>query len=468
MFFFFAVLNTINLVYLFFLNTVYLLTSIISFGALRKYARRLKSVNIEHLLNSAGAPPISLLVPSYNEEATCVESVRALLNLQYPDYEILVINDGSKDGTLKQMLKAYQMEPMSRMPLTNVPTANVKKVYRSEKFHNLWLIDKVNGGKADALNVGLNFSNAPLFCAIDADSLIERDALLRVVRPFLENAETIAAGGIIRIANGCTVERGVVTDVRLPKSLWARFQVLEYLRAFLSGRMGWSVLGGTIIISGAFGVFRRALVVSAGGYDHHTVGEDMELIVRLHRYAREKKMKYDIAFVPDPVAWTECPENMRTLSNQRDRWQRGLVETLFKHRIMLFNPTYGRVGLMAYPYYFFFEMLGPIIEVLGYISVIALAIMGRLSPGFAIAFLLIAFAYGSIISVFAVALEELTFRRYQRMSDLVWLMVTAVFENIGYRQLVTFWRMRGILRRLFSRKTQWGKMERKGFQKKPV
>lgn len=466
MFFFFAVLNTINLVYLFFLNTVYLFTSIISFGALRKYARRLKSVNIEHLLNSAGAPPISLLVPSYNEEATCVESIRALLNLQYPDYEILVVNDGSTDGTLKQMVKAYQMEPMSRMPLTNVPTANVRKVYRSEKFHNLWLIDKVNGGKADALNVGLNFSNAPLFCAIDADSLIERDALLRVVRPFLENAETIAAGGIIRIANGCSVERGVVTDVRLPKSLWARFQVLEYLRAFLSGRMGWSVLGGTIIISGAFGVFRRSLVVSAGGYDHATVGEDMELIVRLHRYAREKKMKYDIAFVPDPVAWTECPENMRVLSNQRDRWQRGLIETLFKHRIMLFNPSYGRVGLMAYPYYFFFEMLGPIIEILGYVSVVALAIMGRLSAGFAVAFLLIAFVYGSIISVFAVALEELTFRRYQRMSDLVWLMLTAVVENIGYRQLVTFWRMRGTLRRIFSRKTQWGKMERKGFQRK--
>lgn len=468
MVFFFTLLNTVNLLYLFLLNTVYLVTSIISFGALRKYARRLKSVNIEHLLNSAGAPPISLLVPSYNEEATCVDSVRALLNLQYPDYEILVVNDGSSDQTVKQLLKAYQMEPMSRMPLTNVPTAHVRKIYRSEKFHNLWLIDKDNGGKADALNTGLNFSHSPLFCAIDADSLIERDALLRVVRPFLENADTIAAGGIIRIANGCTVDRGVVTDVRLPESLWARFQVLEYLRAFLSGRMGWSVLGGTIIISGAFGVFRRNLVVEAGGYDHATVGEDMELIVRLHRHAREKKMPYDIAFVPDPVAWTECPESLRILSNQRDRWQRGLIECLFKHRIMLFNPVYGRVGLLAYPYYFFFEMLGPVIEVLGYISVIALALMGRLSVGFTLAFLLIAFVYGSIISVFAVALEELTFRRYQRKYDLIWLMLTAVFENIGYRQLVSFWRIRGTLKRLFSRKTKWGKMERKGFQKTAV
>ncbi len=460
----FAVLNTINLVYLFFLNTIYLLTSLISFGALRKYARRLKSVNIEHLLNSAGAPPISLLVPSYNEEATCVDSVRALLNLQYPEYEILVVNDGSKDNTLKRLTKEYQLEPVSRMPLTNIPTARVRRVYRSERFSNLWVIDKENGGKADALNTGLNFSHTPLFCAIDADSLIERDALLRVVRPFLENADTIAAGGIIRIANGCTVERGVVTDVRLPSSIWARFQVLEYLRAFLAGRMGWSVLGGTIIISGAFGVFRRSLVAAAGGYEKETVGEDMELIVRLHRYAREKKMKYDIAFIPDPVAWTECPEDLKFLANQRDRWQRGLMEALFKHRIMLFNPVYGRVGLLAYPYYFFFEMIGPVIELLGYISVVALALMGKLSLSFTIAFLLIAFVYGSIISVFAVALEELTFRRYQRISDLVQLMFTAVLENFGYRQLLTFWRVRGTLRRLTSRKTKWGKMERKGFR----
>ncbi len=462
---FLIVMNVLNLVYLFVLNSVYLLTSLISFGALRRYSRRLKSINIEQLLNSAGAPPISLLVPSFNEESTCIDSIRALLNLQYPDYEILVINDGSKDATLQRLKEAYQLEPISRMPLTDIPTQPIKRVYRSERFPNLWVIDKENGGKADALNVGINFSHTPLFCAIDADSLLERDALLRVVRPFLENGETIAAGGIVRIANGCKVNRGEVVEVRLPQSIWARFQVLEYLRAFLSGRMGWSVLGGTIIISGAFGLFRRNLVAQAGGYDSKTVGEDMELIVRLHRHAIEQKIPYDIAFIPDPVAWTECPESPAILGNQRDRWQRGLMEALLKHRRMLFNPRYGRVGMLAFPFYFFFEMLGPLLEIVGYIAVIGLLLTGGLSPRFALAFFLIAFVYGSIISVFAVALEELTFRRYQNVKDLMILMLTAILESFGYRQLLTVWRVRGMIKRLFSRKHSWGKMTRQGFEK---
>lgn len=457
------VLNFLNLIYLFGLNTVYLLTSLVSFGALKRYSRRLKSLSIEQLLTSAGAPPITLLVPSYNEEATCVESVRALLNLQYPQYEILLINDGSEDNTLERLKEAYELHPSPRMPMAEIECAQVKRVYKSQRFENLWVLDKVNGGKADALNAGLNFCQTPLFCAIDADSLLERDALLRVVRPFLENGKTIAAGGIIRIVNGCAVSQGTVTQVGLPKSMLARFQVLEYLRSFLSGRMGWSVLGGTFIISGAFGLFRRGLVVAAGGYRTDTVGEDMELIVRLHRHAREKKMDYDIAFIPDPVAWTECPENFTVLARQRDRWQRGLIEALLYHFKMMFNPRYGRLGFLAYPYFFFFEMLGPVLEILGYISVIITALMGKLSLGFALIFFLVAFVYGSIISIFAVALEELTFRRYQNRGDLVRLMLTALYESFGYRQLLTFWRFRGTLRRMFGITHNWGNMQRKGF-----
>jgi len=258
-----------------------------------------------------------------------------------------------------------------------------------------------------------------------------------------------------------------VTRVGLPKSILARFQVLEYLRAFLSGRMGWSVLGGTFIISGAFGLFRRPLVVASGGYQTDTVGEDMELIVRLHRYAHQKKMDYDIAFIPDPVAWTECPEDFKTLGNQRDRWQRGLIETMFKHRGMFCNPKYGRLGFLAYPYFLFFETLGPLLEIIGYISIVITAAMGMLSLQFMITFFLVAFIYGSIISIFAIALEELTFRRYQRMSDLLWLMLTALLESFGYRQLLTLWRVRGMFRKLFSRnkkKHDWGHMQRKGFE----
>lgn len=464
---FLMVLNILNLIYLFGLNTIYLLTSLVSFSALRKYARRLKSVSIEHLLTSAGAPPITVVVPAYNEESTCVDAVRALLNLQYPDYEILVVNDGSTDRTLDRLQEAYELEPVPRMPLAELFTQPVRQIYASQRFDNLWVIDKDNGGKADALNTGLNFCRTPLFCAIDADSLLERDALLRVVRPFLENAQTIAAGGIIRIVNGCQVAQGCVTKVGLPKSMLARFQVLEYLRAFLSGRMGWSVLGGTFIISGAFGLFRRPLAVSAGGYLTDTVGEDMELIVRLHRRAREEKMDYDIAFIPDPVAWTECPEDFTTLGNQRDRWQRGLMEALFKHRKMFFNRRYGRLGFLAYPYFFFFEMLGPLLEVVGYLSVLVTALLGMLSTQFLVTFFLVAFVYGSIISIFSIALEELTFRRYQHLGDLLSLMLTSLLESFGYRQLLTIWRARGMLRKIFQRRKShgWGQMQRQGFRK---
>lgn len=463
-FLFLLVLSMINLVYMFVLNSMYVLTSILSFGALRKYARRLKSVNIEYLLTSAGAPPITVIVPSYNEESTCVASVRALLNLQYPEYEVMVVNDGSKDQTLQRLIDAYELEPAYRTPLSNIKTQEIQTVYRSMKFSNLWVIDKDNGGKADALNAGINMCQTPLFCAIDADSLLEQDALLRVVRPYLEESQTVAVGGIIRIANGCEISGGVVRQVRLPKTWLARFQALEYLRSFLSGRMGWSVLGGTLIISGAFGLFKRSLIVEIGGYETQTVGEDMELIVRLHRHCLEQKLPYEIAFIPDPVAWTECPEEMTILANQRDRWQRGLMEAIWKHRVMFFNPRYGRIGLLAYPYYFFLEMLGPVIELTGYISIILTALLGMLSGSFLMAFFLVAFVYGSIVSIFAIALEELTFRRYLNLSDLLTLILASLLESLGYRQLLTLWRVRGMWKKLTGQTHQWGKMQRKGFE----
>lgn len=462
------VLSALNLVYLFLLNTSYLLISLLSFRALRKYARRLKSFQVDHMLgNFGGAPPITVIVPSYNEEETCVESIRSLLNLHYPDYEILVVNDGSKDKTLERLKQAYELELNPRMPISEIASANVRAIYKSQKSPNLWVVDKENGGKADALNCGLNFCNTPLFCAIDADSLLEADALLRVVRPFLENANTVASGGIIRIANGCEITNGLVSKVSLPSSVLARFQVLEYLRAFLSGRMGWSELGGTLVISGAFGLFRRSSVVQVGGFDTRTVGEDMELIVRLHRYYLEKKIPYEIAYIPDPVAWTQCPEDLKTLSKQRDRWQRGLMETLFKHKIMFFNPRYGNVGLLAYPYYFLLEMLGPFIEVAGYASVLFALLTGILSPTFMFAFFLVAFIYGGIISIFALALEELTFRRYQKLGDLVRLILTSLLESFGYRQILSWWRFKGMVMRLVSGKTEWGEMQRKKFQSAP-
>jgi cellulose synthase/poly-beta-1,6-N-acetylglucosamine synthase-like glycosyltransferase len=444
------------------LNAVYLATSVFAFGALRRYSLRLKSLDLTDLITSGGAPPISLIAPAYNESVTCVESVRSLLSIEYPNFEVIVVNDGSKDDTVERLKAAYKLESASRIPTAAVKTADVRGVYHSRTHPSLWLIDKENGGKADALNVGLNYCYTPMFCAIDADSLLEPEALVRIVRPFLEDSTTIAAGGILRIANGCRVERGRVVEVGLPQSLLARFQVLEYLRVFLAGRMGWATMDASLIISGAFGIFSRVAVVRAGGYATDTVGEDMELVVRLHRYHSEAGIPYRIHFVPDPVAWTECPESIAVLARQRDRWQRGLFQSLTRHRRMLFNPTYGKAGLLAFPYFFFLEMLGPVVELLGYFSFIVTIVAGRADWYFVTAFLAVAVVFGSVLSLSAVALEELSFRRYPKVSDLLKLFGLAALENLGYRQLNTWWRVKGTYSALRGVEG-WGKMTRKGF-----
>jgi cellulose synthase/poly-beta-1,6-N-acetylglucosamine synthase-like glycosyltransferase len=454
--------NYLVLFYFIALNAVYLVTTVLAFVALRRLSIVLKALDSMELIGSNWAPPITLLAPAYNEEATCVESVNSLLTLEYPEIEIIVVNDGSTDRTVERLSEAFNLYSTDRLPTGSIDASTVRAIYRSRRHRNVWLIDKENGGKADALNVGINYTHTPLFCAMDADSLVEPDALTRITRPFLIDESTVAVGGVLRIANGCTVEDGRVTDVRLPRSFLARLQVLEYLRAFLSSRMGWGALNATLVISGAFGIFRRAPVVAAGGYATDTVGEDMELIVRLHRYHREKRLPYRIGFIPDPVAWTECPESLSVLGRQRDRWQRGLIQSLMRHRTMLFNPLYGRAGMLAFPYFFFLEMLGPIIELAGYASFAATVLAGRASLEFAIAFLSVAIVLGGVLSLAAVAMEELTFRRYPRRSDLFRLFFLAVTENFGYRQLNAWWRLKGTISALRGVEG-WGTMTRKGF-----
>jgi cellulose synthase/poly-beta-1,6-N-acetylglucosamine synthase-like glycosyltransferase len=456
------IFNYVVLGYFVLLNAVYLSTSIFAFGALQRYALRLEALDLTDLITSGGAPPICMIAPAYNEALTGVQSVRSLLAIEYPDFEVIVVNDGSKDDTVERLKSAFELEPANRLPIASIKTARVRQVYRSRTHPSLWVIDKENGGKADALNTGLNYCYAPIFCAMDADSLLEPDALIRIVRPFLEDSTTIASGGILRIANGCKVERGRVVEVGLPKSLLARFQVLEYLRVFLAARMGWGTINASLIISGAFGVFSRAAVVRAGGYATDTVGEDMELVVRLHRTHAEAGIPYKIHFVPDPVAWTECPESLAVLARQRDRWQRGLFQTLMRHRRMMFRPKYKAAGLLAFPYFFFLEMLGPVIEMLGYLAFAATIIAGRADWFFIAAFLSVAVVFGGVLSLSAVVLEELSFRRYPRLLDLVRLFGLAALENAGYRQLNTWWRVKGTVSAL--RGVQgWGKMTRKGF-----
>lgn len=454
--------NYLLLGYFVVLNSGYLVMCGVTVGTLVEYRRRLEAFSPEEALTSEALPPITMIAPAYNEEATCVESTRAFLGIDYPNVEVMVVNDGSADATMDRLEEAFDLVPAARPPTADLPTEEVREVYQSRVHPNLWVLDKENGGKADALNAGIRFCDTPFFCAVDADTLVEGEGLVRMVRPFLDDRSTVAVGGIVRVANGCTVQAGRVRDVSMPRQWLPKLQVLEYLRAFFFGRVGWDALGAMLIISGAFGLFRRETVVEAGGYATDTVGEDMELVVRLHRHLREQGTEYRVRFVPDPVAWTEVPSSFRILQSQRDRWQRGLADTMVRHQRMLFNPRYGSVGLIAYPFFYVLETFGPVLELLGYILFGVALALGAISGPFALAFFMVAFALGAALSLTAVVLEELSFRRYERTGDLLQLLSLPLVEAFGYRQLNAWWRIKGLWS-YFRSKEGWGVMERSGF-----
>jgi cellulose synthase/poly-beta-1,6-N-acetylglucosamine synthase-like glycosyltransferase len=402
-------------------------------------------------------------VPAYNEEAGIVESVRSLLSLRYPEHEVIVINDGSTDGTIARLTSEFDLVPVPKVLRAHLTSAPVRAAYASRRHAQLWVIDKENGGKADALNCGVNAARYPYLCAVDADAMLEEDALLRVAKPILDDPELVAAsGGIVRIANGCRVDHGRVLEPGLPRRRLASFQVIEYMRAFLVGRIAWSRAGTLLIISGAFGLFRRSLVEAVGGWSTKTVAEDVEIVIHLHRYLREGGEEYRIEFVPDPVCWTEAPEDLRTLAWQRRRWHRGLAEALWKHRTVLGDPRYGSLGLVAFPYFALFELLGPIIEALGYPIVIAAFATGAVSLPFLLAFFVMSVLLGVLLSLSALALEEFSTRRAWRAADTARLVLFAILENLGYRQINVWWRLRALADLSFRRRHGWGEMRRRG------
>lgn len=457
------------------LNTVYLCLFILSLSEVRRFVRRTFFSDYQRLRESELGWPVSILVAAHNEERTIVETIRSLMMLNYSEFEIIIINDGSTDQTLKTLMESFGLRRVGIAYRKSLDTEPVRGIYASLDRSNLIVVDKVRGGKSDALNCGINLSRYPLICSIDADSMIEDNALLRVVKPFMEHPEEmIAAGGIVRIVNGCTVKEGHVTTIALPDRSLPIMQAVEYLRAFLMGRVGWSALQSLLIISGAFGIYRKQLVIDIGGFSRESDTEDLELVVRMHRYMRDKKKKYRVTFVPDPVCWTEVPTTLRVLMQQRNRWHRGLIQTLWGNRRMLFNPRYGTVGLFAFPYFFIFEMLGPFIEFLGYISISLSAMLGVLNRDFFLLFLGVSILYGVFLSVSAVLLEEISFRRYPSWLDLTKLITFSILENFGYRQLLTFFKVKAFVDLIFRRR-YWGAMERTGFRneleiaaKKPV
>lgn len=457
----------LSIIYFFAVNSIYLFLLLASVWALRHQTLLEPLARPLQKGKAAFAPSISILAPAYNEANTVVDSVRSFLLLNYPSFEVIVINDGSKDDTLKRLQEAFMLEPFTPIYDSTLSETTVRGAYQSKLHPNLTVVDKDNGGKADALNIGIGFSRYELFCAVDSDSLLENDALLKVASPFLEKPSLlIASGGTVRIANGADVRFGRVESVNLPFNMLILMQIIEYTRAFLCGRIGWNVFNATLVISGAFGLFSKRAVRAIGGYSPGCVGEDMELVLRLHRHYREKKLPYAIKFVADPVCWTEAPADITSLGKQRDRWQRGLADTLFRNREMHMNPRYGTVGMFAIPYFMWVDLFGPVFEI-GSFIVIALAMfLGGFDGQLLWTFFVASTLYGAVLSMAAVVVEEVYFSKYSRPHQFITLFGICLIESVWYKPISTFWRLKGLVNYLRGDHS-WGHLQRAGFNKRP-
>ncbi|MDC6354081.1 MULTISPECIES: glycosyltransferase family 2 protein [Robiginitalea] len=465
-------LDYINIVFLLFTVVLFTLFTIMGYLSTRNsihYRHKNSIGDISRTMASPLAPSITIIAPAYNEGLTIVENIRSLLSLRYVNYEVMVVNDGSKDDTLEKMVAAYDLErvPMDIDP--EWPCKPIRGVYKSRQrsFEKLTVIDKENGGKSDALNTGMRLSESKYIGCIDVDCLLLPDALLHVVKAFYEHTSkrVIAVGGVIRVANSCKIDGGTLEEIRLPKNWLARFQLLEYTRSFLLGRMAWGRIDSLLIISGAFGFFDRQIALEAGGYDTGTVGEDMEIVFRMRRLMHDNDTPYTVAYIPDPLCWTEVPEDLGIFINQRDRWSRGNLETLYRHRDMFFNPKYGRLGMLSYPYWLFYEWLAPILEFTGFFSILAFAYLGILNWEFFVAITATVYAFAAMFSFYAVLWDVWSYNQYTRTRDILTLLFCALVEPVVFHPVVVWSSIRGNFKKLFKINSGWGSQVRKGFAK---
>jgi len=456
--------NIFIVIYVAFISVVNVIQMLIAMVFSVSYIKKARFSDIKQYRESYNMIPISILVPAWNEENIIIQTIKSLLALDYLTYEIIIINDGSTDDTLKKVKRAFKLRKITFPIRVKIKTNQVKGIYYNPDYPNLVLVDKENGGKADALNAGINVSRYPYFVSLDADSLLDSEALLRIALAFMEYKYTIAVGGIIRVANGSEVKNGKVIKLGLPESRLAVFQIVEYLRAFLVGRTGWSIMNTVLIISGAFGAFLKSAVIDAGGYTINTIGEDMDIVMKLHKMMRQKKYKYRITFLPDPICWTQVPVKIKDLYGQRRRWQVGLMDAMKRHNEMMLNPRYGVTGLLAMPYFFLFELIAPIVEALGLVFVPLSYFLGILSFKFFITFFIAATVFGVILSVGALIIEEFTFNKYVKLREFFRLCLYGILENFSYRQMTVVFRLIAILR--FKKyRHAWGKIKRQDFNK---
>ncbi|MFS4416922.1 glycosyltransferase family 2 protein [Maribacter sp. 2307ULW6-5] len=470
--FFHIALDYINIVFFTFTVVLFLMFCAMGYFSTRNsihYRNKNSFGDMSKLMASPMAPSMTIIAPAYNEGLTIVENIRSLLSLKYVNYEVMVVNDGSKDDTLEKMIEAYDLEKVSRPMDPNWRSKPIRGIYKSSQkaFSKLTVVDKENGGKSDALNTGMALSTNQYVGCIDVDCLLLPDALLHVVKSFYQHShkKVIAVGGVIRVANSCKIQGGELEEIRLPKNWLARFQLLEYTRSFILGRMAWGRIDSLLIISGAFGFFDREVALAVGGYDTNTVGEDMEIIFKMRRYMHDKKEPYTVAYIPDPLCWTEVPEDAKILVNQRDRWARGNLETLFKHKEMFLNPKYGRLGMLSYPYWFFYEWLAPLLEFFGFFTLVLFYFLGILNWDFFLAITVAVYTFSVMFSFYAILWDVFSYNQYRRTKDLLLLMFCAIIEPVTFHPIVVWSAVRGNYKKLFKIKSGWGTQVRKGFAK---
>ena len=447
----------------------YLILVFFSIIEINKYNHRNRFINYSPLLNSEHIPGISIIAPAFNEALTIINGVHTLLSLSYPKFEVIVVNDGSTDDSLQQLIEEYDLVESNFFYDIAIQTYPIKAIYKSSNlvYSKLTVVDKENGkSKADACNAGINVSSYPLFLGTDIDCILHKETLLKMVKPFIEEkTRVIAAGAVIRASNSCEVDNGYLKKIHVSSQYLPLFQELEYIRAFLLGRMAWSKINGLMLVSGAIGLFDKEIALAAGGYDNTSLGEDMELIARMRIWMHDNNQKYLVKYIPESLCWTEVPSTIKILARQRTRWTQGLAQTLWIHKRAFLNSKYKVFGLLTYPYWIFFEWMAPFIEAGGILYYIYLIITGQLTWEYAIVLFLFIYSFSVMITLIAILWDDLVGMKYSSKRDVLKLCLGAIVEPFAYHPLVLFYSLRGNWFFFTRRKLAWGEMTRTGFKK---
>lgn len=442
--------------------------ALVSLKETQLYLQKTSATDYRLLAASPFAPSISVVAPAYNEASSILQNVRSLLSIYYHNLEIIVVNDGSVDNSMQLLVREFNLQKANHFVQGKLPTSTIYGVYKSTNpaYSKLRVVDKANGGKADALNAGINVSVKDYIVSIDVDCVLAEDALLKIIKPIIDDTDRtcIASGGVVRIANSCQVDDGKLVKVILPANLLARIQVLEYMRSFLLGRMAWSRLNGLLLISGAFGAFKKDVLINCGGYNIDTVGEDMELVVRMRRYMHEKNLPYKVTYIPEPLCWTEVPTTAAVLIKQRNRWMRGAMQTLKQHSELFFNRKYGIMGMVSYPYWLFFEVGGPVIETAGIFVFLLEVIFGAVKWKMFFTILLCLWSLGVLNSLFGIFMEVISYNQYKKRTDILKLLLASIIEPIIFHPIIMYANVRGIIDYLRNN-NDWGEMTHRGFEK---